>query len=212
MSLAVVIASMSDYANGKLPASALAPIHAGQLALEPAAGWNAMNAEARAQGCELVPSEYDCSYRDYDAQVYYWNLYQSGQGNLAAKPGTSNHGWGTAVDLDTEAMRSMVDRIGAKYGWSKAWSDAPTEWWHIVYQSGHYSGPDPGPEGNSLPTPPEDTVSIFAVVKQDGRLEVFAQKSDGTVMHAYQVAKDGGWAGSDKGKAATWYSLGNPGK
>lgn len=64
-----------------------------------------------------------------------------------------------------------------------------------------------------MPEPPEDTVSLVAVVKQDGRIQLFAQKSDGTVMQAYQTAKDGGWAGAEQGKAnAKWYSLGNPGK
>ena len=200
-----------SYENGKLPDSALAPIAQGQLANECAAGWNALNVEARANGLELVPTGSKSSYRTYAQQVELYQVYLDG-GNLAAVPGTSNHGWGTAVDLATPDMRSLVDRIGAKYGYSKSWSDAPSEWWHVCYQSGHYSGPDPGPSGSAIPQPPEDTVSIFAVVKKDGRIEVFAQKSDGTVLHAYQVSENGGWAGSDKGKAATWYSLGNPGK
>jgi hypothetical protein len=50
-------------------------------------------------------------------------------------------------------MRAMVNRIGAKYGWSKQWSDAQSEWWHILYQAGHWSGPDPGPGGGGTPAP-----------------------------------------------------------
>ena len=34
-------------------------------------------------------------------------------------------------------MRSAIDRYGASYGWSKRWSDAPSEWWHIRYDPGH---------------------------------------------------------------------------
>ena len=82
-----------------------------------------------------------------------WALYQSGRGNPAARPGTSNHGWGTAVDFATPAMRAMVNRIGAKYGWSKQWSDAPSEWWHVLYQAGHWSGPDSGPAGGGAKPP-----------------------------------------------------------
>jgi hypothetical protein len=197
--------------NGKLPASELSPIAQGELRNDCAAAWNALNVEARSLGCEIVPTGSKSSYRSYAQQVELYEVYLNG-GNLAAKPGTSNHGWGTAVDVATQDMRSMIDRIGAKYGYSKSWSDAPSEWWHIVYQAGHYAGPDPGPYGSAIPEPPEDTVSIFAVVKKDGRIEVFAQKSDGSVMHAYQVAENGGWAGSEKGKAAQWYGLGNPGK
>lgn len=206
----------NGYSNGKLPASALAPIAQGSLAIECAAGWNALNVEARANGLELVPTGSKSSYRSYEQQVELYNAYLNGTGNLAAKPGTSNHGWGTAVDLATPDMRSMVDRIGAKYGWSKSWSDAPSEWWHVCYQAGHYSGPDPGPSGQAVQPPTEETVvAIAAVVKQDGRIEVFVQtegKSNDTVWHTWQVAVNGGWAGSDKGKVTTWQNMGKLGK
>jgi hypothetical protein len=36
-------------------------------------------------------------------------------------------------------MRSIVDRIGAKYGYAKKWSDAPTEWWHLKWRPGIYA-------------------------------------------------------------------------
>lgn len=198
------------YENGKLPDSALADIKGGRLTVEAAAGWNAMNVEARSRGVELLPAASDCAYRTYAEQEYYWNLYQSGQGNLAAKPGTSNHGWGNAVDVDTPDMRDMLDSIGAKYGWSKSWSDAPTEWWHICYQAGHYDGPDPGPSGEQPEL--EDDVAIFVVVKDDGRLEAFVEDGKGQVWHTWQTAKNGGWTGSAPGKTTTWQSLGSPGK
>ncbi len=62
------------------------------------------------------------------------------------------------------------------------------------------------------PSPtPDEGVEPFVVVKADGRLEAFTQKTSGEVLHAYQVAPDGGWSGSEPGRAAKWYSLGNPG-
>ena len=137
--------------NGQLPSSDLAPIAGGRLRKDAAAGFNAMNVESRKRyGVELRPTGPLSSYRDYAGQQQLWNAYQNGTGNLAAYPGTSNHGWGLAVDFATPQMRSIVDSIGTKYGWSKSWSDAPSEWWHILYQSGHYSGPDPGPDGKGL--------------------------------------------------------------
>lgn len=137
--------------NGQLPSSDLAPIAGGQLIKAAAAGFNAMNVESRKRyGVELRPTGSMSSYRTYAQQQYLWDLYQSGKGNLAAVPGTSNHGWGVAVDFATPQMRSIVDAIGAKYGWSKSWSDAPSEWWHIRYEAGHYSGPDPGPDGKGI--------------------------------------------------------------
>ena len=110
--------------NGRLPASDLAPIAQGRLRKDAAAAWNAMNVEARRLGCELLPTGSKSSYRSYDQQVELWNLYKSGRGNLAATPGTSNHGLGLAVDLATHEMRSMVDRIGARWGYEKRTSDA----------------------------------------------------------------------------------------
>ena len=42
-------------------------------------------------------------------------------------PALSNHGLGLAVDLATEQMRRIVDKIGHKYGWAKEWSDAQSD-------------------------------------------------------------------------------------
>lgn len=137
--------------NGYLPKSDLAPIAGGELIKAAAAGFNAMNVESRKRfGVELRPTGSMSSYRTFAEQQYLYNLYLSGKGNLAAVPGTSNHGWGVTVDFATTQMRSIVDQIGAQYGWSKSWSDAPSEWWHVKYESGHYSGPDPGPDGKGL--------------------------------------------------------------
>jgi len=113
------------YRNGRLPDSVLAPIAGGRLRKDAAAAWNAMNVEARKQGVELRPTGSRSSYRTYAEQLGFWELYQQGRGALAARPGTSNHGWGLAVDVPTVAMQNMINRIGAPFGWQKAWSDAP---------------------------------------------------------------------------------------
>lgn len=206
--------------NGKLSPSDLAPIHQGQLAKSAAAAWNAMNVEARANGVELRPTGSKSSYRTYAQQVELWNLYQSGRGALAAHPGSSNHGWGLAVDLASQEMRSMVDRIGAKYGYSKRTSDAPSEWWHIKHEPSiqTWHGPDPGPHGQqSIPEPPEGVMAIHAVVKQNGAIELFCEVESGNkkgeVFHTWQSAANSNWWGAEKGKRnAAWQSLGNPSK
>jgi hypothetical protein len=65
--------------------------------------------------------------------------------------------------------------------------------------------------GGSPVTPPtEEEMAIAACVNKDGRVEVFVEKQDGTVVHAYQKEAGGGWAGSEPGKTAAWYSLGKP--
>lgn len=138
--------------NGRLTDRELAPIAGGRLAHGAAAAFNAMNVAARRQGVELRPGGPDSSYRSIERQWYYWNLWQSGRGNLAAYPGTSNHGWGLAVDLATQEMRAVLDRVGRPYGWAKEWSDAAGEWWHLKHRAGVWSGRDPGPGGDPYPT------------------------------------------------------------
>jgi murein L,D-transpeptidase YcbB/YkuD len=136
--------------NGRLPDSALAPIAGGRLEKSAAAAWNAMSVECRRRfgaDATLLPTGSKSSYRTYAQQVELWELYQRKKGNEAARPGTSNHGLGLAVDVKTEAMRKHIDAIGRGFGWSKEWSDAPKEWWHLKYRAGIWSGPDPGADG-----------------------------------------------------------------
>jgi lysozyme len=71
------------------------------------------------------------------------------------------------------------------------------------------------PGGAAAPGPAPSAgqgTRLSAVVGADGRLEVFDLKSSGEVVHAYQVAPNAGWAGSAPGQAASFYSLGNPGR
>jgi hypothetical protein len=122
--------------NGNLPPSQLTPVPPGRLEKNAAAAWNAGPGRA---GCKLLGP--NSGYRSYGMQVHYWNLYQSGQGNLAARPGTSNHGWGRAVDLAQPWMRSWINAHGARYGWKK--TEAPSEWWHVNYVGGYRPPPSP---------------------------------------------------------------------
>ena len=59
-------------------------------------------------------------YRSFQEQVRLYNLYKAGKGNLAAVPGTSNHGKGRAADMSvngvpvgsTEKHRAALKRYG----------------------------------------------------------------------------------------------------
>lgn len=90
---------------------------------------------------ELHPTGTRSAYRSYEEQVYFWNLYVSGKGALAARPGTSNHGWGKAIDLPTYTMQQIVKRFGKNVKWSK--TEAFSEPWHYNYTGG-YNRPNPG--------------------------------------------------------------------
>ena len=129
------------------------------------------------------------SYRTLEQQKTLYARYMAGTGNLAAKPGTSATTAGVTRSISRpREMRAMVDRIGAPFGWSKTWSDAPSEWWHILYAPGHYSGPDPGPYGQAIaPAPPKEAADVVAVTMPDGRRELFTEiETVGVVLHAWQ--------------------------
>jgi LysM repeat protein len=102
------------------------------LASNAAAAWEALRQESlRLYGIDLYPDGTLSGYRSYAQQLYLYNLYLSGQGNLAAVPGTSSHEYGIALDVAEPYMRTVVDQIGANYGWAK--TEAPDEWWHVNY-------------------------------------------------------------------------------
>ena len=136
--------------NGQIPQSELAPIAGGYLRKDAAAAFNAMNVEIRAKyGFEVRPGGDNSSYRPLATQQYFWDLYQRGLGNLAAYPGTSNHGWGLAVDEPIYSHQAAINDVGPKYGWAKKWSDAQSEPWHFAWseENCQWSGKDPGPGG-----------------------------------------------------------------
>lgn len=72
------------------------------------------------------------SYRSYSLQVRTRALKPS----TAAVPGTSNHGWGMAVDMD-RASALWLTANGADYGWvHPSWArpgGSRPEWWHLEY-------------------------------------------------------------------------------
>jgi cell wall-associated NlpC family hydrolase len=100
------------FPNGLIPPSAMCPLEvAGQmLRCDAAAAHRAMSsAFAGAFGTPLCTTD---AYRTYAGQV---QLYAE-KPDLAAVPGTSNHGWGLAVDLC-----GGVERFGtAEYAWMLA--------------------------------------------------------------------------------------------
>ena len=129
------------YANGFIPASQLCAITGGgRLRPDAAAAFTAMSAAyARTFGSGLCVSD---SYRSYSEQARVFRQRPS----LAAVPGTSNHGWGLAVDLGcgvqssrTAQYRWMTANAG-RFGWVHpdwAFHD-PFEPWH--WEFGHLAG------------------------------------------------------------------------
>jgi D-alanyl-D-alanine carboxypeptidase/LysM domain len=119
------------------PALGHVPSPYGELHLVPAAAeaWNAMRAEALSEyGIDIYPAGPLSAYRTYAQQAELYAAFLAGEGAPANPPGTSSHELGTAVDVETPEMRSVIDRLGPAYGWSKA--HGPDEWWHVDYVGG----------------------------------------------------------------------------
>lgn len=123
---------LAAYGNGKIPASALAKVGDTNHKLwAPAAeSLERMLADAKRDGVKIGVTD---SYRPYEEQVDLARrkgLYS--QGGLAAKPGTSEHGWGMAVDLDLNGKAQAWMRANAeKYGFDE---NVPREPWHWAYK------------------------------------------------------------------------------
>ncbi|SCX49847.1 NlpC/P60 family protein [Klenkia marina] len=127
------------YPNGLIPPSALCPLGLAGHALrcDAAAAYRAMStAYAGAFGSPLCITD---SYRSYASQVTLYGQKPA----LAAVPGTSNHGWGLAVDLcggiesySTAQYAWMVANAG-RFGFiHPTWADQGNgreEPWHWEY-------------------------------------------------------------------------------
>ena len=130
---------LAAYGNGRIPAGALERVGAtGHKLWAPAAeSLTKLMSDAQKDGVHIGISD---SYRPYAEQVdlaHRKGLYS--QGGLAAKPGTSEHGWGMAADLDLNSKAlSWMRQNGAKYGFV---NNVSRESWHWAYK------PDKGLSG-----------------------------------------------------------------
>ena len=120
--------SLAGYGNGRIPEASLAPLTGSSERIwAPAAQHlNELMADAKKAGVSISVTD---GYRSYDDQVAVANskgLYS--QGGLAAAPGTSEHGWGLAVDLGLDATsQAWMKQHAKEYGFI---DNVPREPWH----------------------------------------------------------------------------------
>jgi zinc D-Ala-D-Ala carboxypeptidase len=123
---------LAGYGNGKIPSSALEQVGTtGHRLWAPAAeSLTRMIDAAKKDGVHIGITD---SYRPYTEQVdlaQRKGLYS--QGGLAARPGTSEHGWGMATDLDLNSSAlSWMRQNGEKYGYV---NNVARESWHWAYR------------------------------------------------------------------------------
>ncbi len=118
--------------NGIFTASNTNPIPGGKLWPEAAQTWNAMRAAFIADGGRpdhFRPGGHASSARSIEQQRRFW----AAQPPPAARPGTSNHGWGLAVDCPFPTAQAWLRQSGAGYGWSHDEGASVGEPWHFRY-------------------------------------------------------------------------------
>lgn len=122
--------NVSGYSNGNIPAEALTSIGSGHKMIgNAAAKYMEMAAAAKLDGITWGITD---SYRSYEAQVDVAKrkgLYS--EGGLAARPGTSNHGLGKALDLQlSTAAFQWLQTNAVKW----QFYTIPRERWHWEYR------------------------------------------------------------------------------
>lgn len=125
----------SGYPNGRIPLNLMVNFRgSGKYLQADAANWlDRLLRAATAAGHNFYVGAGEDLYRDFARQQYFWNN-QKALGIVAAYPGTSNHGWGLAADVDGTSNT-------AAYAWLKAnapkfnyeLGTVPSEKWHWLY-------------------------------------------------------------------------------
>ena len=178
-----------------------------------AAAYNQMVAAAKKDGITWGITD---SYRTLSTQVRLAKkkgLYS--RGGLAAKPGTSNHGWGSAVDLDFSkgsgrAAKKWLKDNAARFGFSTIKRE-PWHWEHKSSTRNAKSGdttPNPdmetdtGDSSNDTPKPsgivasPEMITTMISMLKTKGikatDIKPLLDKSVSGTTKSNITNKDGG--------------------
>jgi hypothetical protein len=122
--------------NGNLPASWLQEVAGVLLEPDAADAMADMMEHARRDGAVLALTD---GYRTFEQQV----TLKATKGHLAARPGTSMHGWGLAVDFDMRVTDfAWLREHAAGYGWihppwARPGGSKPEPWhWEFVGRPG----------------------------------------------------------------------------
>lgn len=137
-----------SYSNGKIPLTSLAPLSSVGLSgcsssiSVPYLAPSALSSLKRMDDAYYkdTSKHFDLAscYRTYAQQQAAWSDYKSGTGNLAAQPGTSNHGWSKAVDISMKSdggydspQYKWLKQHATEYGWITG--RVSSEPWHVEY-------------------------------------------------------------------------------
>jgi D-alanyl-D-alanine carboxypeptidase/Putative peptidoglycan binding domain len=124
---------VTGYVQGQPRQITLKPVPGGkELRADAADAFNRMHAAARAAGINLTVNS---GFRSMEQQRALYQAYLNGTGNLAARPGYSNHQGGIATDINvggtgTSTYRWLANNA-SRFGFVRT---VPSEPWHWEYR------------------------------------------------------------------------------
>jgi LAS superfamily LD-carboxypeptidase LdcB len=137
--LTVVLASVradartaTGYHNGEKLKIKLVSVSGAEAEVHTAIAFRAMARAASHAGIDL---RIRSGFRSHDKQARLYKEYRLGEGNLAARPGFSNHESGRALDIyiTDYNVYEWLEHHGAQYGFHRT---VPGEPWHWEYLGG----------------------------------------------------------------------------
>jgi hypothetical protein len=208
-------AAIFGASNGQLPGGWLVPVRTGcSVYWEAAVSLQEMLAAARRDGVTLTPLS---CYRDYAGQVAARNDWcNRGACHMAAVPGTSNHGWGKAVDFRDQTGSMTYDGPGYKwlianggaYGWlhpkvMKQGGPIPEPWhWEWVGDGGKMFFGEYFGIGNRLPLTGSPIGNVDGLYMADGKVRLTGWTFDPDLQDAIEIHVYVGQYGTGPGLGA----------
>lgn len=181
----MAVNTWSGYPNGRIPLNKMNQYGSTGKYMQPdAVNWltRLINA-AKAAGYTFRVLPAEDLYRDYARQQYFWDN-QRTLGVVAAYPGTSNHGWGLAADVDGTQNASAwawLRRNAPSYNYKLL--TVPSEKWHWVY-----TGPTTTTAGGGATPIPADEDEW----NDEMGLRLYSRTDGGVVTYALGSV-DPGW-------------------
>jgi hypothetical protein len=120
----------TGYVNGRAHRICVTTVDGKLVGMRTARAFVRMRAAARQRGISIHVVS---GFRTMAQQRYLYHLYVTGRGNLAARPGYSNHQSGIALDLNTASpgVYRWLANNGARFGFRRT---VPSEAWHWEYR------------------------------------------------------------------------------
>lgn len=144
--------AVTGYDRGKPYAMKVVSVGAKPTAKATAHAFLRMQSAAQSAGVRL---SINSGFRSMAEQQHLYDCYKSGScnsGNLAARPGYSNHQNGRALDLATSDW-SWVASHASKFGFRRT---VPSERWHYEFSGADPGGPCSGASSASSSAKPDD--------------------------------------------------------